>query len=171
MKTKFTPLSAEEHELLAQSHTAQPALVPADPGTARIHGPQEWLHITNSTSCSTTLFNTVSGHIYVGAWSFFGQDCAVLTGEHPSWKQLDNRQLEIVTECNHIVIGKGVWIASRAIIIGPCRIGDHAVIAAGSVVLPGDYEGGCLYAGNPAVFKKRIEFDPKNPPKSSHRFV
>ncbi|MBR8429662.1 hypothetical protein K6Y76_22955 [Burkholderia cenocepacia] len=52
-----------------------------------------------------------------------------------------------------IVIGKGVWIASNAIVLGPCTIGDNAVVAAGAVVTGGQLESGCLYAGVPA---KRI---------------
>ena len=55
-----------------------------------------------------------------------------------------------------------MFIGAGSILIGPCTIGDDAVIGAGSVVTSGDYESGCLYAGNPAVFKKRIGMTNEN---------
>ena len=168
MKTEFTPINDVERDVLTTTLLQKPSYRPTAED-AILHDTPDRLHFGVNVACTTTLFNTASGHIYIGDWSFFGQDCAVLTGEHPSWHILGERRDQIVTSGNDIVIGQGVWIASRAIIIGPCRIGDHAVIAAGSVVLSGDYEGSCLYAGNPAVFKKRIDFDPENP-KLSHRF-
>jgi acetyltransferase-like isoleucine patch superfamily enzyme len=170
MKTEFTPIGDAERNTLRETLKTKPSYQQVL-GNAILLDTPDRLCLGESVSCASTLFNTASGWIYIGDWSFFGQDCAVLTGEHPSWERMDARQQSIVSEGNDIVIGKGVWIASRAIIIGPCRIGDHAVIAAGSVVLPGDYEGGCMYAGNPAVFKKRIEFDPEKPPKPARRFA
>ncbi|ARU01554.1 acyltransferase [Yoonia vestfoldensis] len=47
-------------------------------------------------------------------------------------------------------IGTGVWIGLRAVILPQCRrIGDHAVIGAGSVVTR-DVPAGAVVAGNPA---------------------
>lgn len=133
----------------------------------RLVGPPEALHMHHTVGYANTLFNLVSGQIYVDEYAFFGQDCAVLTGEHPYWFTNQRRQQTTVTYGNDVWIGKGVWVASRAVILGPCRIGDHAVISAGSVVRSGDYEGGCLYAGNPARFVRKIEFDPAHPRKPS----
>jgi len=33
-----------------------------------------------------------------------------------------------------VVIGRGAWVSSNALVLGPCRIGEHAVVAAASVV-------------------------------------
>ena len=54
-----------------------------------------------------------------------------------------------------ISIGDGVWIGARALIMPGVTIGSGAVVAAGSVVT-GDCEPNSLYAGAPAVLKKRL---------------
>jgi acetyltransferase-like isoleucine patch superfamily enzyme len=75
---------------------------------------------------------------------------------HDISKRLEERKALSKDREQNVVIGEGVFIGSGAIILGPCTIGDHAVIAAGSVVLPGEYKPEALYAGNPAVFKKYV---------------
>ncbi|MEY2443252.1 MAG: hypothetical protein QOJ46_2678, partial [bacterium] len=45
--------------------------------------------------------------------------------------------------------GEGAWIGSGAIVLGPCRIGAHAVVAAGAVVTE-DVAPETLVAGVPA---------------------
>lgn len=98
-----------------------------------------------NVSLVNTLFNVSSGTITVGDGSFFGHNVCLLAASHP---QKGNRQA--VRKNGHdIVIGKNVWIASNVTIIGPCKIGDNAVIGAGSVVTR-DLEGDWVYAGVPA---------------------
>jgi acetyltransferase-like isoleucine patch superfamily enzyme len=104
------------------------------------------------------LFNTASGNIEIGEYSFFGQRVMVIAGSHDISKKLFDRKYGVPKTGYDISIGKGVFIGAGSIVIGPCTIGDHAVIAAGSVVVSGTYEGSCLYAGNPAIFKKQIKF-------------
>lgn len=54
------------------------------------------------------------------------------------------------------VIGDGVWIGMRAMIMPGVKIGEGAVIAANSVVTK-DVEPYCIVGGNPAVvIKKKI---------------
>ena len=103
------------------------------------------------------LFNTASGNIEVGEYSFFGQRAMLLAGSHDITKKLHDRKYNFPQTGYDITIGKGVFIGAGSIVLGPCTIGDHAVIGAGSVITSGVYEGGCLYAGNPAVFKKKIK--------------
>jgi acetyltransferase-like isoleucine patch superfamily enzyme len=119
------------------------------------------LFVGRKVELCNTFFNLFGGKVYIYDHAFFGQNCQVLTGSHSSKKKRFERQALDPRRGNDVVIEEGAWIASGVTVIGPCRIGAHAVIAAGSVVLPGDYEGGCMYAGNPAKFKKRIDFDPE----------
>lgn len=49
-----------------------------------------------------------------------------------------------------VVIGRGVWIGGDCFIMPGARIGDHAVVAAGSVVGAKDIEPYAIVAGNPA---------------------
>lgn len=64
-----------------------------------------------------------------------------------------DRQEHVTAE--PITIGRGVWIASYAIILAGVSIGDHSVVGAGSVVTR-DIPSYQLWAGNPAKFIKEI---------------
>lgn len=55
-----------------------------------------------------------------------------------------------------IVVGRGVWIGAQVTVLPGVTIGDGAVIAAGSVVT-GNCRPDTLYAGVPAVARKRID--------------
>ena len=78
--------------------------------------------------------------------AFSGHDVMILTGGHDPY----------VTENRHltygggpVTIGEGVWIGTRAIIVGPATIGKHAVIGAGAVVVD-DIPAYALAVGVPA---------------------
>ena len=47
-----------------------------------IHGDKERVHIGKNTSLVNSLFNTSSGHIYIGDDTIFGHNCMLLTGKH-----------------------------------------------------------------------------------------
>lgn len=53
-----------------------------------------------------------------------------------------------------IKIGNNVWIGWNCTILKGVEIGDHCIVAAGSVVLAGHYPSGSLIAGNPAKIIK-----------------
>lgn len=82
---------------------------------------------------------------------FCGHDVLILTGSHDPTKFGKERQMS--SAGGPITIHEGVWIASRAMILGPAEIGKFAVIAAGSVVR-GNVPDYALVAGNPAKVKK-----------------
>lgn len=103
-----------------------------------------------------TFFNVNSGTVSIGDNSFFGHNVMVITGSHDT-SQFGKERKHFGRKGSDVTIGAGVWIASGAIILGPCTIGDNAVIAAGSVVLPGNYDAMGLYAGVPAVLKKKLD--------------
>lgn len=114
-----------------------------------IFGPEERAHLADSAIVNDALLNTVSGSITVGEHAFFGHRVSVLTGMHDIEKRGRERQLAIPEEGRDVVIEEGVWIGSGAIVLGPCRIGAHAVVAAGSVV-SGDVARETIVAGVPA---------------------
>lgn len=53
-----------------------------------------------------------------------------------------------------IVVGNNVWIGWNCTILKGVTIGDNCIVAAGSVVLCGDYASNTLIAGNPAKVVK-----------------
>ena len=59
-----------------------------------------------------------------------------------------------------IVLGKNVWIGSNSTILAGVKIGDNAVIAAGSVVNK-DVEANSIVGGVPAKLIKKIAIDDK----------
>lgn len=121
-----------------------------------IFGKKSRLNVGEKCVLQNTLFNTMSGTIHIGDYSFFGHNCMALTGSHDINQRNLGRQKAVPKLGNDIRIGKGVWIGSGTIIIGPCEIGDNSVIAAGSLLLPGQYQENSMFAGSPATFKKEV---------------
>ena len=119
--------------------------------TPSVWGDKSRLHISELACVHSSFFNTNSGEIYIGDYSFSGSNVSFLTGSHDKCLTgLLRRDCEI-KEGNDIRIGNGVWIASNSTILGPCEIGDDAVVAAGAVVAPGTIiPCGCVYGGIPA---------------------
>lgn len=116
-----------------------------------IWGNESKLHISNLASVNTCLFNTNSGHITIGDYTFSGSGVSILAGSHDMrLTGLLRRDCELKEGCD-ITIGKGVWLASNCIILGPAVIEDNAVVAAGAVVTPGTHvPANTVYGGIPA---------------------
>lgn len=108
----------------AQNMTAQPV----------ISGPVSRVRVSPTVGLSNVLINTVCGFVDIGDYVFFGHDVMLLTGTHDFRMTGPERQAVPKTLDRGIVIEPGAWIASRAVIIGPCRIGANAVVGAGCVV-------------------------------------
>jgi acetyltransferase-like isoleucine patch superfamily enzyme len=114
-----------------------------------VYGPNDRVFIGKHVNLQNVVLNTKSGQIHIGDFSFFGHDCMLLTGVHDSALRDRARIDEHPTSGNDIRIGRGVWISSRAIILGGVSLADNCVIAAGSVVTR-DCPESAIYAGIPA---------------------
>ncbi len=85
--------------------------------------------------------------IYIGDNVCFGPNVSLMATNHPLIAQermgLDeNNNTTMAEYAEEIHIGNNVWIACNAVVIGGVRIGNNAVIGAGSVVtkdIPDDY--------------------------------
>jgi len=120
-----------------------------------VHGDAKRLRLGARCSTMNTVFNTVSGEIYVGDDTLFSHNCMVLTGTH---RFSDGVRVgltstadfpEVPAAGRDIRIGKGCFIGAGAIIVGPVTIGDNVRIGAGSVVTR-DIPSGAFAAGVPA---------------------
>lgn len=128
-----------------------------DPSLFRplVYGDPARLHISPTAVVNNALFNLSSGDITVAEHAFFGHNVSVLTGTH-DWTTFGaERQVAVEESGRDVVIEEGVWVSSSAIIVGPCRIGAHAVVGVGSLVLR-DVEPYTVVAGNPARVLRTI---------------
>jgi acetyltransferase-like isoleucine patch superfamily enzyme len=104
---------------------------------------------------NNALFNVSGGEITLGEYVFFGHDVAILTGTHDIEKFGLERQMTFPRSGRDVVIGDGVWLASHVLVFGPVTIGEHAVVAGGSLVRE-DVEPYTVVAGRPAKVVKKI---------------
>ncbi|GAX37967.1 acyltransferase [Nodularia sp. NIES-3585] len=121
-----------------------------------IFGDSQRLTLSSTCVVNNALFNLSSGNISVGDYVFFGHNVSLITGTHNYTKFGLERMQDFPDEGNDIFIDEGTWVASNVTIIGPCKIGKHCVIAAGSVV-KGDIPSYHIVAGIPAKTIKEIE--------------
>lgn len=120
-----------------------------------VYGARSRLHLAPTAQVNDALFNLASGEIHVGEWAFFGHGVMLLTGSHDVARFGKARQEPSPQSGRDIHIGEGAWLSSRVTVIGPCRIGAHAVVAACSLVTS-DVADYTMVAGSPARFVKEI---------------
>jgi acetyltransferase-like isoleucine patch superfamily enzyme len=113
------------------------------------------VHVHPTAVLNNALLNVSSGDITIGPYAFFGHDVSLLTGTHDFSKFGAERQVAVPKVGRDIAIGEGVWLASNVVVVGPCTIGDHAVVAVGSLVLK-DVEPYTVVAGSPATVRATI---------------
>jgi acetyltransferase-like isoleucine patch superfamily enzyme len=126
--------------------------------TPMIWGDDSNVQIGHNVHLVDVTINCRSGRVTIGDNVFFGHGVMILTGMHEIKKRGSERHAAVPASGRDVIIGNGAWIASGAIVIGPCTIGSDAVVGAGSVV-SGTLEAGALYAGNPARLVRYIEFE------------
>jgi acetyltransferase-like isoleucine patch superfamily enzyme len=114
-----------------------------------VYGDRSKLHIHPTAVINNALFNLSSGEITIEEYAFFGHSVSVLTGTHDITLFDRERQVGVPKSGRDIVIGRGVWVSSGAMVLGPCRLGEHSVVAAASVVT-GDVPPYTVVAGTPA---------------------
>jgi acetyltransferase-like isoleucine patch superfamily enzyme len=126
--------------------------------TYQVYGDRSRIQIGKDIHLNDALINTVNGKVIIDVEAFMGHGVSLLTGTHDYHKKGIERQTSTPAHGRDILIGKGVWIASKAIVLAPCEIGEHSVIAAGSIV-KGEVKSHSIYAGAPAKFIRSIHSD------------
>lgn len=109
--------------------------------------------IGRNVSLANVILNARSGKIRIGDNVIFGHNCMVLAGAHALVPEDGKRPTD--QSGRDIIIGSNVFIASGAIITGPCLIGDNSVVAAGAVVVD-DVPNNVMVAGVPAKIVRSL---------------
>jgi acetyltransferase-like isoleucine patch superfamily enzyme len=90
--------------------------------------------------------------ISIGDDVMIGPNVSLITSGHPVSPA--ERYAYVLAE--PIVIGRNVWIAAGATVIGGVTIGENAVVAAGAVVTK-DVPANTLVGGNPAAAIRSLD--------------
>jgi maltose O-acetyltransferase len=99
----------------------------------------------------------ISNDTVIGADVMMGPYIMILSGSH-NFDHLDIPMREQgAPERRPVIIGDDVWIGAKTIILPGVKVGDHAIIGAGSVVTK-DVADYAIVAGSPAKFiKSRVD--------------
>lgn len=101
--------------------------------------------------------------ITIGNRVLIASDVQICTASHPvlpqerlvdGWREKGTTFFR--TWAKPVVIGDGVWIGAKALILPGVTIGENAVIGAGSVVNK-DIPANCVAVGNPCRVIRRME--------------
>ena len=126
---------------------------------AYVHGNKNRIHLGEECSTMNSIFNVISGEIWIGNNTILGHNCMLLTGTHTF---INGKRASLMKDSNYeetpsygrdIIIGEGCFIGSGVTIIGPVSIGNDVIIGAGSVVIK-SIPDSCFAAGVPAVVMK-----------------
>jgi len=88
--------------------------------------------------------------IYVGKNTRVGPGVKIISANH-NFYDYDKHD-----PAPPIKIGENCWIGANAVILPGVELGDHTIVAAGSVVTNNFLEGNCIIGGVPAKFIKKI---------------
>ncbi len=114
-----------------------------------VFGHEDRLHLAPTAVVNNATFNTVSGEIHIGEWVMIAHGVHLVTGVHDITKLGPERQVAAPFHDRDIVVEEGAWLATNVTVLGPCRIGKHSVVAAGSLVRA-DVPPYAVVAGVPA---------------------
>jgi acetyltransferase-like isoleucine patch superfamily enzyme len=112
--------------------------------------------LSGDTVCAATA-------VEIGDDTVLGAEVLITDTDHHSIGEAPSRYPRTKAATAPIVIGRGVFIGARAIILKGVRIGDGAAIGAGAVVTR-DVPAGTIVAGNPARILGVVPSQPANPP-------
>lgn len=98
------------------------------------------------------IFTNTEAEIFIGNNCDVGPGVEFITGSHRIGCS-SRRAGEGYAKS--IIVGDGVWIGAKSVILGGVTIGAGSVIAAGSLVRV-DVPNNCLVAGVPGVIKQKL---------------
>ena len=119
----------------------------------RILGNPANVTVKRGTSVGRATFHA-HAPIHIGTNAVINDGSEIIAGSH------DTESPDFKLLASEVDVGDHAWIATRAIVMPGCRIGNRAVVGAGAVVVSSVPEG-AVVAGNPArviTERKRTDF-------------
>jgi acetyltransferase-like isoleucine patch superfamily enzyme len=120
----------------------------------QVWGDETRLKIAPTAIVNNALFNVSSGNITLEDYVFFGHNVSIITGNHDIKKYGLERISSSPKFGRDIIIKKGVFIGSNATLLGPCVIGENAVIGACCLIHDDIPPSTICYSNNPVMLKK-----------------
>lgn len=90
--------------------------------------------------------------IYIGDYTQIAPNVGVMSGNHSPYDSRVTIDIDAP-----VVIGNYCWLGMNSMVLPGVVLGDHTVVAAGSVVTKSFSEGHCVLAGVPAKVIKTLE--------------
>ena len=95
----------------------------------------------------------IGAHCIIGNDVMMGPECTIYTQNHRFDDTSKPMRCQGFQKVKPVHIGNDVWIGGRVTILPGVKVGDHAIIGAGSIVTK-DVPEWAIVAGNPATIKK-----------------
>lgn len=95
-------------------------------------------------------FQALGGKIIIGDGCYIGPNVGLITQNH------DLNNLVLPGKKGDVILGKNCWIGMNSVLLPGVVLGEHTIVAAGSVVTKSYINGSCVIAGNPAKVIKVI---------------
>jgi acetyltransferase-like isoleucine patch superfamily enzyme len=120
-------------------------------------GPEATVEIGDYCSLVGVIFST-NGQVRIDDYTFVAHEVVIADSPwaQPTWSSAAQALLATAPPRGEITIGKNVWIGARAVILGSVRIGDDAIIGAGTVVTT-DVPPNSVCVGNPQRIVRAIQ--------------
>ncbi len=118
-----------------------------------VHGDPARLKIARTAVVNNATFNLSSGTISIEDYVFFGSNVSVITGTHDMNKLGLERLSVFPSSGRDITIKKGAWIGSNVTILGPCTIGENAVVGACCLIRHDVPANTLCYTDNKVILK------------------
>lgn len=104
---------------------------------------------------------TPESKIILGKGSIIAPRCKLIASNHNYREDLKALPFDNINYVKDIIIGDGAWIGDSCIILCGIKIGNGAIVGAGSVVTK-DVPDGAIVAGNPAKLIKMRDMESIN---------
>jgi acetyltransferase-like isoleucine patch superfamily enzyme len=93
-------------------------------------------------------FIECSGGVKIGKFCHTAKGLTIFSTNH-NWRSVEMIPYDSLSISKPVIIGDAVWLGANVTILPGVKIGDGAIVAAGSVVITNILEGE-LHGGNPA---------------------